>query len=128
MLPAVSSHPTARLVADASLSTTQLGVWLLGAAFVMQLIPNILAMVRFLRRDKEQNEVSFAAEYAAKSDVETLSERLERVELGIENVKSEIKGDCRELDRRSEDRITKVHDRINQVLEAVFELRGKVGP
>ena len=55
-----------------------------------------------------------------------INERITRIEDNTEFIRTKMEADKTEILKTGEDRATKTHDRINQVLEAVAELRGQV--
>lgn len=92
--------------------------------FIMSLLIN--AGVFWNMRKTQKREVRFETEFVSRSEISNLGNRIDRLEVAIEKVRIDMKEDRASIDRVGEDRISKVHERINDVLEAVSELRGQL--
>ncbi|HEX7861048.1 MAG TPA: hypothetical protein VF773_12015 [Verrucomicrobiae bacterium] len=77
---------------------------------------------------KPKREVSFSEQYATKQELQRIEgyvTKLEhKVETAVKEIRSEMKADRDEMLKAGEARASKLHGRIDDVLEAVAELRG----
>jgi hypothetical protein len=77
---------------------------------------------------RAKREVSFTETYATKEEIQRIErnvEKLERkMETNLDSIRAEMKADSERLLNAGESRASKLHGRIDQVLEAVAELRG----
>lgn len=80
-------------------------------------------MQMFAGRRSQKREVNLLEEFATRKELQALTER---VEDKFELLRTEIAEDKNEMMKAGEARVIKVHDRINDVLAAVSELKGEV--
>ncbi|ODU24009.1 MAG: hypothetical protein ABS95_02455 [Verrucomicrobia bacterium SCN 57-15] len=90
----------------------------------------IAGMVKGLFSKTERREISFADEYASKAEFKALDRKVQmlegRLEHSLELIRQEMKHDKEAILESGEERAIKLHDRINVVLQAVSELKGRI--
>jgi hypothetical protein len=59
---------------------------------------------------------------------EQLTERVRKLEESTDRLWAKLEADKMEIVKSGEDRAAKLHERINAILAAVSELRGRLGP
>jgi hypothetical protein len=74
-------------------------------------------------RRSQKRDVILMEEFATRRELQDLAMR---VEDKFESLRVELQEDKTEILRAGEARVVKLHDRINEVLSAVSELRGEV--
>lgn len=81
-------------------------------------------------RKSQKREVTMGDEFVTKGmcvqSHEGLSGRISKLEQDLRDLRGEVKNDREIVGQKLINEISKVHDRINDVLEAVSELRGQV--
>jgi hypothetical protein len=108
--------------------------FILVASLVLSATVNVLSVVNFARSRKEtqKREVSFAQEFVSKElcaqSHSQLAVRLTRSEAELLEARHELKADCAALDQLIRAEVGQLHQRINDVLAAVAELRGRLDP
>lgn len=84
----------------------------------------------FGKSEAQRREVSFAAEFARREDLERVEQYVARVEekleSALEGLRREMKEDRELIMRAGEERAIKIHDRINAVLGGVERLSGRM--
>lgn len=96
----------------------------LSLGFLASLTASVLAMVRGNRLQKR--EISMAPGLMPDPELLDLKRRMNEVETDLSQIRTEIKADYRLLETHNENRVSGLHERINQVLAAVSELRGEL--
>jgi hypothetical protein len=102
------------------------------AALLLSVTVNILTIVVLVsgRKAVQKREVSFADGVVTKEFCESRhgqnAGRLDRCEGEIAALRAETKEEARRLTSEMLREVGKVHDRVNQVLQAVSELRGEL--
>lgn len=91
----------------------QLGIWMVCALFALDIYLKVKAAQR--GDQPQKREISFQTEFARKGEVQTITDRLERVEKSIEVIHEEMKEDRATLMTADEQRASEIHKRINQL-------------
>lgn len=81
--------------------------------------------------DKQQKRlVSFDEQFATKGELNDLRAHVDRIEEKIdraaEGIRTEMKADRNSILAAGEDRAVRIHEQIEVLLKAVFEVKGKV--
>lgn len=89
--------------------------------FVVSLVNQVM---RLMDRNKEQPRPIDT--YATKAELEVVRIDLKRVESSIIDLRHEMREDRETILKAGEERAVKIHDRINDVLAAVSEVKGEI--
>lgn len=74
-------------------------------------------------RRAQKRDVTLMEEFATRKELSTLAEK---VDSRFEDLRQELKQSETRITSKGEERVIKVHDRINEVLSAVSEVRGEL--
>ena len=96
----------------------------LAFGFIASAIASVLAMVRGNRL--QRREISMAPGTMPDPEVVELKRRLDQMDEDRSAIRSEMKEDREILETRNEARTAVLHERINQILIAVSEIRGEL--
>ena len=111
---------------------TEIGIWI---GIVVLLVPTIKVVVDWIRPqsrriESQPLEVKAAADYMSRADCTRMHAETQRFEdQRFDAIDARLSELVAALDRRNqegESRASKIHSRIDGVVEAVSELRGKV--
>lgn len=101
-----------------------LGEFLIVLGFLASVAVNVVTLMG--QRTKQKREVTFAEQFVSQEQMDAIARRVDMVERQIEAMRSELKDDKTEILKAGEDRAEKLHNRINDVLQAVSQMRGEL--
>lgn len=98
-------------------------IWVLGAVGVCGGLPGLVAVISLFatRREMQSLEAKVA------QDKEAMDKRLTRMEEQLDEVKTDIHQMENRITAAGETRAVALHERINEILAAVSEVRGRIG-
>ncbi|MEW6307398.1 MAG: hypothetical protein AB1705_28435 [Verrucomicrobiota bacterium] len=106
----------------------QFGAWFSSLALLVSVLANLYLI--FASRTSQKREISFTDTYATREEHVALKREVKNLEAKIDQnlaaIRSEMKQDRDAMLLAGEERAAKIHDRVNKVLEAVSELKGRV--
>ena len=100
------------------------GEWISEFGFFVLLALNVATLVKMFTPQKR--EVSLTREHPSHEELDALASRIEKTELGLEATRRECRSDRDGLLMAVESRFARLEDRLNEVLAAVSELKGKM--
>jgi hypothetical protein len=101
-------------------------------ALLLSVAVNLVTLIVLVtgRKAVQKREVSFAESFVTKDACESRhgqnTDRLEHCERDLRAIRTESRNDAQRLTSEMLREVGKVHDRVNQVLQAVSELRGEL--
>lgn len=109
------------LADELSPNPSAIGNWLIVLSFIVSIGSTIVVAVMAVvsGRKTQKREIAFTEVYASREEVSEIHQ-------DFQEFRRQAQFDREAAIRTGEERATKIHDRINEVLEAVSELRGVV--
>lgn len=107
-------------------SATTVGVWVIAGGVVVGILLNLVKLWRTSIGEPERRAVNVLAENATKDEVRALVAEIRELDNDVGELRREMKIDREALTRSAEERARVLTKDIQQVLEAVSELRGVV--
>jgi uncharacterized protein Yka (UPF0111/DUF47 family) len=96
------------------------------------LIATIVAAVRQAagKNELQKREITFAAEFASKQEVQRMERDVERLEQkmdeALEGIRREMKSDREAINAAGEQRASKIHTRLDMISDRLGEVVGQV--
>lgn len=78
------------------------------------------------QRETPKREVSFAERLVSQVELGAVTARVKKLEETVDAIRDELKQDKTDILQAGEERAEKLHNRINDVLRAVSEVRGEM--
>ena len=102
----------------------QHGEWISEFGFYLLLALNVVTLIRMFL--PQRRDIRVLDEQPRREELLALTTRVERLEAGLETLRRESRSERDALLGLVEERVVKIHERLNEVLAAVSELKGKV--
>ena len=93
--------------------------FLLAVGFLSSIVTNVLVIVRSGHAQKR--EVSFADRYASRPELETVEQRVARLEARLEAVRQETKEERNGLLHAGEERVLRLQERMDEMAKDVHD-------
>lgn len=100
--------------------------WLTNLQFFFSVVLSIGAIWALVSNRPQKREVTLMDDAASKKELESIRRDMESLGERISSVDEKLQKQGGDLDRKSEERIKLVHDRVNDILAAVCRMEGKV--
>ncbi len=100
------------------------GEWMEGFGFVVLVALNLVTLVKMFA--PQRRDVSVLEPHARREELHSLATRLDRAELNLEASRRDARTDRDALLAAVEIKIGHIHERLNDILAAVSELKGKI--
>lgn len=111
-----------------TLQALVVGMLIMGSGTILSVVVSVFTLIRAGKPQKR--EVMFSADYASRSELQELKDHISATKRdadeGRRALYAEVKGLRIELMQQFSAGIEGVHSRVNDVLAAVSELKGKV--